>query len=90
MAYKPGIGMLTAGTPVPVVPCWIEGAFRALPPAVVVPRPVTISVRVGTPLVFGDLPNDREGWQRAADAVKSSVLGLSGMPPEVAAASGNS
>src|SRR5262249_2699248 len=38
-AFKPGIGMMVAGTNIPVVPCWIEGAFEALPSDKRLPRP---------------------------------------------------
>ncbi len=74
--FKAGIGMLVAGTPVPVVPCRIEGAFRALPPGAVLPRPRKVVLRFGPPLSFGDLAPDREGWSRAAARVEEAVLGL--------------
>ncbi len=31
--FKPGIGMLIAESPAPVVPCHVTGAFEALPPS---------------------------------------------------------
>jgi 1-acyl-sn-glycerol-3-phosphate acyltransferase len=76
--FKPGIGMLVAGTPVPVVPCRIEGAFEALPPGAVLPRPRKVVLRFGPPLVFENVPGDRTGWARAAASVEEAVLGLAG------------
>ena len=61
--FKPGLGMIVAGAPVPVVPCHLEGAFAASPPGARVPRPLPLRLRIGAPLAFGDLPNDRSGWQ---------------------------
>jgi 1-acyl-sn-glycerol-3-phosphate acyltransferase len=74
--FKAGIGMLVAGTPVPVVPCRIEGTFRALPPGAILPRPRKVALRFGAPLDFRELPQDREGWTRAAAEVETAVRAL--------------
>lgn len=79
MAFKPGVGMLTCGTDVPVVPCYLAGAFEAMKPGHLVPRPKKIVVRVGKPLTFADLPNAREGWNAAAQRLRESVVALSGL-----------
>jgi 1-acyl-sn-glycerol-3-phosphate acyltransferase len=72
--FKPGLGMLTAGTAVPVIPCHLSGAFGAFPPAARIPRPWKIKLRIGQPLDFGSVPNRRSGWEeistRAQDAVR--------------------
>lgn len=74
--FKGGLGMLVAGTSVPVVPCHIDGARRALPPGATVPRPVRLTVRIGAPLRFDDAPNERDGWTRVAAATEAAVLAL--------------
>jgi 1-acyl-sn-glycerol-3-phosphate acyltransferase len=74
--FKPGIGMLVAGAPVPVVPCHIEGAFTALPPDGWWLRPYRLTVRVGQPQVFADLPNKREGWETCAERLQQHVTAL--------------
>lgn len=76
LAFKSGVGRLVAGTNVPVVPCWIEGAFRALPPDRKWPRPSRIDVRVGEALHFDRVTNDRNGWDEVAVDLQSAVLAL--------------
>jgi 1-acyl-sn-glycerol-3-phosphate acyltransferase len=72
--FKPGLGMLTAGTAVPVIPCYVSGALRAFPPETRVPRPRKIRLKIGHPLLFDSVPNRRVGWEeiatRAQDAVR--------------------
>jgi 1-acyl-sn-glycerol-3-phosphate acyltransferase len=73
-SFKAGLGMLIGGTNVPVVPCHIRGAFEALPPGVHWPRAHRIALRIGTPLNFAEVANDRDGWRqigrRAQEAVR--------------------
>ena len=74
--FKPGLGMMIAGAPVPVVPCWIEGAFHAFPAASKLPRPVPITLRVGAPLTFAEVPNERAGWKDIAARLEAAVAAL--------------
>ncbi|MSQ94812.1 MAG: 1-acyl-sn-glycerol-3-phosphate acyltransferase [Gemmataceae bacterium] len=75
--FKKGLGMLVAETPVPVVPCYLEGCFDALPPNRRVPRPGRqITVRIGAPLDFSTLPNQRTGWEQLTQTVEAAVRGL--------------
>lgn len=76
LPFKSGIGHLIAGTPVPVVPCHISGAFEAFPPDSRFPRPRTLRVRVGEPIVFEATPNERAGWQEVAETLRVAVEGL--------------
>ncbi len=73
--FKSGLGMIVAGTDVPVVPCHIRGAFEALSRDQRFPRPRRITVVIGDPITFAEVPNDREGWElvarRAEDAVRA-------------------
>jgi 1-acyl-sn-glycerol-3-phosphate acyltransferase len=77
--FKPGLGMLLAGLDVPVVPCHIAGAFDVLPPTCRLPRPRKITLRVGPPLRFGHLPNDRAAWDETAQCCETAVRRLEGM-----------
>jgi 1-acyl-sn-glycerol-3-phosphate acyltransferase len=74
--FKAGIGMVVAGTNVPVVPCHISGTFAALPPGASVPRPHRIQMRIGTPRVFADAPNRRCGWNDIARILQEDVSRL--------------
>ena len=74
--FKPGLGLFVAGTPVPVVPCHVEGCFEALSPQQKWPRPGKLTLRVGTPLVFGTVGNDRTGWKEVARVTEDAVREL--------------
>lgn len=88
LPFKPGLGRLVAGTSVPVVPCWIDGAFEALPPDAKLPRLARVSVRVGESCAFHAEPNERSGWDRVAREIERRVLALGGLtPPERPSAS---
>jgi 1-acyl-sn-glycerol-3-phosphate acyltransferase len=71
--FKPGIGMLVAGTPVPVVPCRLTGTFAAFSHQHRVPRPRRVSLSIGEPLRFDHVANHRAGWDEVAAAVRSAV-----------------
>jgi 1-acyl-sn-glycerol-3-phosphate acyltransferase len=74
--FRAGIGMLVAGTPVPVVPAWLDGCYAAMPPGSKFPRLRPISLRFGAPLVFADAPNTREGWRDVAARLEQAVKAL--------------
>jgi len=76
LRFKPGIGMIVAGTNIPVYPCHIDGAFEALPAGGRIPRPVRIVVRVGDPLTFAQTPNSREGWDSVSESIRSSIVAM--------------
>jgi 1-acyl-sn-glycerol-3-phosphate acyltransferase len=71
--FKAGLGMLTAGTVVPVVPCHLGGAFEAFPAGARLPRPHRVRLRVGCPLVFDAVPNTRAGWERVVSEAEAAV-----------------
>jgi 1-acyl-sn-glycerol-3-phosphate acyltransferase len=74
--FKAGLGMLVAGTSVPVVPCRLTGTFQALPPHRRLPRPTKVCLKIGKPISFMEVPNDRNGWQTVANATEAAVIGL--------------
>lgn len=73
LPFKTGVGMLVAGTEVPVVPCHLSGTFRALKPGSWMPRPEPITLRIAPPVRFGGLPNDRAGWREVAGSLQSQI-----------------
>jgi 1-acyl-sn-glycerol-3-phosphate acyltransferase len=75
--FKAGLGMLLAGTPVPVVPCRLWGTFQALPPGRRLPRPSAIRLTIGQPLAFPNVENDRAGWNLIAQQVETAVKEMS-------------
>ena len=74
--FRSGIGMLIAGTGVPVIPCCLSGAHDAWPPTSRVPRPRPIRIRIGKALLFPDTPNERTGWNDVAKQLEAAVLDL--------------
>lgn len=75
-AFKAGLGMLVAETNVPVLPCRISGASRALPRGKWCPRPNHITLKVGNPITFSDTPNTKVGWGQIAQTTRDAVAGL--------------
>ncbi len=74
--FKPGLGMLVAGTDVPVVPCFIRGALEAWPPDSRLPRPGRVRLDFGESHHFDHLPNRRAGWTTVAETMQSAVAAL--------------
>lgn len=72
--FKPGVGMIVAGAPVPVIPCHIKGAFDAWPPQSSRPRwGKPLSVSIAPALEFSATPNGRAGWEEIASSLESAV-----------------
>ncbi|PYJ12771.1 MAG: hypothetical protein DME94_11695 [Verrucomicrobia bacterium] len=57
--FKSGIGALVAGRDVPVVPCFIDGSFRAWPKGKRLPRPRKLRLIVGAPLNYRACGRDK-------------------------------
>jgi 1-acyl-sn-glycerol-3-phosphate acyltransferase len=81
LPFRAGIGMLVAGTTIPVVPCHVEGAFEALRPETVILRPHRLLVRIGRPRTFEAEPDARQGWDRIAAVLEDDVRSLGHEPP---------
>lgn len=77
-SFKKGLGMLVAETQVPVVPCHLQGTYKALPPNRSIPRFRPIVMRIGPPLVFAYTKNDQTGWKDVAAATEKAVRRLAG------------
>lgn len=71
-AFKPGIGYVTAGTNIPVVPCHLDGAFRAWPKGALFPRPFRLTLRIGAPMRFANESDPK----RVAAALEEKVRSL--------------
>lgn len=78
--FKPGIGMLVAGTDIPVVPCHIRGTREAWPSSQKLPSKGSLQLRVGAPLRFSDLPSNSTGWRAISQALESEVRKLGNEP----------
>jgi 1-acyl-sn-glycerol-3-phosphate acyltransferase len=74
--FKPGLGMIVAGADIPVVPCYLDGAHAACPPERRMPLPYPLHLRIGRPLHFNEVPNERAGWQEIAGRLEIAVEAL--------------
>jgi 1-acyl-sn-glycerol-3-phosphate acyltransferase len=79
-AFQPGLGAFVAGSAVPVVPCWLEGAHAAWPPQRRWPRPGKLQLHIGPPLSFAETPQDRAGWAQVAARCEAAVRALEPRP----------
>jgi 1-acyl-sn-glycerol-3-phosphate acyltransferase len=68
--FRSGVARLVAGTEIPVVPCYLSGAFEAWPKGQHLPRPGTLRLVIGRPQTFPDVSSH----DRAAIATLSSRL----------------
>src|SRR5260370_23374274 len=71
--FKSGLGMLVAGTEVPGVPCHLRGCFAALQAGSKLPRPRPIELRVGPPLTFCSISNQRAGWEHMSASFRAAT-----------------
>ncbi len=74
--FKPGVGFLTAGTDFPVLPCYLDGAFRAWPKGRSFPRPRKLKLVIGSPIKFRDRAPSREDAVEIARQLREAVLSL--------------
>jgi len=75
--FRSGIGTLVAGTSLPVLPCYIDGAFRAWPPSSKTPRPAKVTVKIGSPMEFSSFGSDKESSEAIALSLEEKVKALS-------------
>jgi 1-acyl-sn-glycerol-3-phosphate acyltransferase len=75
-AFKSGIGRLVAESAVPVVPCYLDGCFRSYPPGARFPKPLRLTIKIGPPLRFDDIPDNRNGWDDIAQKLRRAVESL--------------
>lgn len=74
--FRPGVGRLVAGTEVPVVPAYLDGAHEAWPRGSRVPRPRRVTVVVGEPRFYRDASDTRESHIAIADDLREAVEDL--------------
>jgi len=74
--FKSGIGALLAGRDVPVLPCYLDGAFRAWPKGSRWPRPRKVRLIIGAPRNYASLTPDKNVSTAIAEDLHDAVLGL--------------
>ncbi|MBF0328027.1 MAG: AMP-binding protein [Nitrospirae bacterium] len=81
MPFKKGIGVLAVELGVPVIPAYIEGAFKALPKGSAFIQPCKITVSFGSPLEIDRMDIRRKAgetdvYQHFADELRKRVKNL--------------
>ncbi|MBI3988096.1 MAG: 1-acyl-sn-glycerol-3-phosphate acyltransferase, partial [candidate division NC10 bacterium] len=74
--FKPGIGLLLAGTDVPVLPCHLAGAFEAWPKGRMLPRPGRLQLMIGAPRNYATLPPGKRSALQVCQELRQAVLEL--------------
>jgi 1-acyl-sn-glycerol-3-phosphate acyltransferase len=74
--FKSGIAALVAGTDVAVVPCLIEGSFRAWPKGKRLPRPTKLRLIVGRPRNYHTRGTDKMELTTIANELRDAVIAL--------------
>jgi 1-acyl-sn-glycerol-3-phosphate acyltransferase len=74
--FKHGVGMLVAGTDVPVVPCYLDGPLEAFPPGSWLPAAHKVRLRIGRPRSFAGVANERDGWDQITRVLEEDVRRL--------------
>jgi len=74
--FRPGVGYLVAGTDIPVVPAYIQGAHQAWPKGNLVPKPFKVTLVIGDPRRYPQVQSTREGALFIADDLHNAVLDL--------------
>jgi 1-acyl-sn-glycerol-3-phosphate acyltransferase len=74
--FKPGVGLVLAGSDVAVLPCYLDGAFAAWPKGRMLPRPRSIRLTIGTPRRYPHLPRNKQGAMEICQDLHDAVAGL--------------
>lgn len=74
--FKPGIGLLVAGTELPVVPCHLSGGFQAWPKGNWIPRPRKLVLRISAPRNFSGLAPGKEAAEQICAELQQAVADL--------------
>jgi 1-acyl-sn-glycerol-3-phosphate acyltransferase len=74
--FKAGVGLLVAGTELPVVPCHLSGGFEAWPRGKWIPRPRKLVLRIGAPQNFSSLTPGKEAAEQICSDLQKAVVEL--------------
>jgi 1-acyl-sn-glycerol-3-phosphate acyltransferase len=74
--FKPGIGKVLAGSNVPAIPCYLDGAGRAWPKGRRIPMPRPIRLIIGTPRTYAGLGDDKPASQFICQDLHNAVSAL--------------
>lgn len=70
LPFRVGAGMLAVETGVPIIPVYIEGTFRSMPPGSSFPKPGSVTVTFGKPIYMNEYIK-RKRTEMAYDVYKA-------------------
>jgi 1-acyl-sn-glycerol-3-phosphate acyltransferase len=76
--FKPGIGLLLAETKCPVVPCYLDGTYRALKKGVWLPRPCKIRVLIGPARDYSHMKRGKSTALQISEDIRRGIGELGG------------
>lgn len=74
--FKSGIGLILAGTRVPIVPCWLDGTYRAWPKGSWFPRPRRVRLVIGKPRTYERLGRGKDSAIEISRDLREAILSL--------------
>lgn len=74
--FKAGVGLMLAGMPYPVVPCYVDGAFRAWPKGKRFPRPRRVRLTIGQPRRYAHLKCGKKSALEITADLRESIESL--------------
>ena len=74
--FRRGVGLLLAGTPYPVVPCYIDGTFNAWPKGALIPRPSRVRLAIGEARTYEQIEQSDAGALHICANLRGAVLAL--------------
>jgi 1-acyl-sn-glycerol-3-phosphate acyltransferase len=74
--FRRGIGLLLAGTPYPVLPCYLDGTFQAWRKGQLIPRPAPVRLVIGEARTYEQVEPDDDGALSVCADLRSAVLAL--------------
>jgi 1-acyl-sn-glycerol-3-phosphate acyltransferase len=78
--FRRGVGDLVAGTDVPVVPCYLDGAGEAWPKGAMFPSPRRVRLVIGTPRTYATLEPSKVSARAIGEDLRQAVLALASPP----------
>ena len=74
--FKPGVGLLVAGSSHPVVPCYLRGTHEAWPRDCWFPRPRRVELTIGPPHLYSHLKRGTDSAIQISRELRDAVQAL--------------
>ncbi len=74
--FRRGVGLLLAGAPYPVVPCYLDGTFKAWPKGALIPRPARVRLAIGESRTYERVERTDAGALHICADLRGAVLAL--------------